>query len=727
MITGLAAIIGVGVCTASSASTVSPRAESISRLQRLITSNDLIALRDIGGYSGHFAVSPDGEWLAYQIQQADAARDNFLTTWFVVAVRPISQSPITLGDGGEVVLLGEEQGLTNGARASMKARWSPDSRWVAYRVKRDNQIQLWRSSRDGSIQEQLTNNAADVATFAWSTGGDKIFFEVGWSRNGKQRALEREGERGFLFDDRFPGASFPLPVFTEAAYSKELDNGHVSGVWIYDIATAEERPATVEEEATYRTLTATDSFPIQRNNRKVRIDAPFDRSGAVIAWLEDVESQSEGNQYDLYMSTEDDSGVRCKAPECHGLIKQLMWSDSGNEVYFIRLEGDKYFNTGLYGWNRETRKVREILNTKDWLTNCETAGSLIVCLHESATTPRKIVAIDPSVGSIQTVVDPNPQFRNYEFTRVEPIHWKESHSGATAGGHLVFPADYVAGERYPMIIVQYISRGFLRGGVGDEFPIHPLAANGFFVLSFDIPVNPNRATSGDIYDRERADWGDDIWERAASLSALENIVEELDARGLIDPERVGITGLSDGAETVWYAMIHSRHFAAAAASSGSWSPSWFYTLGNQAYRKGMYLRAAELRPPGAGGGDRWKRISAEFHAKSIDVPILVQVADSELLMSAASVNSLLDADKPIETYVYPNEYHIKWRPEHKLAVYERSIDWFNFWLRGVENTERKKLAQYSRWNKLRERHIANLEAVAKAYELPLPKNTESLK
>jgi hypothetical protein len=51
------------------------------------------------------------------------------------------------------------------------------------------------------------------------------------------------------------------------------------------------------------------------------------------------------------------------------------------------------------------------------------------------------------------------------------------------------------------------------------------------------------------------------------FNALNEVLSDLIARGLVDPNRIGITGLSDGAENVVYALIHSSKFAAAAVGT----------------------------------------------------------------------------------------------------------------------------------------------------------------
>src|SRR3546814_10333253 len=52
-------------------------------------------------------------------------------------------------------------------------------------------------------------------------------------------------------------------------------------------------------------------------------------------------------------------------------------------------------------------------------------------------------------------------------------------------------------------------------------------------------------------------------------------------------------------------------------------------------------------------------------------------------------------------YVFPGELHNKWQPAHRLAVYTRNIDWFDFWLRGYVDPDPSKSEQYERWRALR--------------------------
>lgn len=660
-----------------------------------------MSVRDIGAYFGAFSVSPDEKYIAFQIQQADIHSNSYQTGWYIVSIDQPGEFHF-VGDGGDVILAGEESPPINGARLQLEAKWSPDSKWIAYRLKRDGGIQLWRSKRDGSHQDQLTFNKANVINFRWDDSGQSIFFEVGDERGAKRTALEKEALGGYFFDERF------VPMFGVDPDSPNRELLHSlstqpSGLWVFDVQKRTERPANDKDHERHVQLTKLLKQDERFGDRSVFSAALTPRSDR-LAWLEN-EAPEVYSGYSppvrLYAQAVGGTIQRCGVSECYGRISSLSWSEDGAEIYFLRLDGANYRRRSIFAWRPNEQKVRTVLQTFDHLSGCKYALRAYLCLHEAPTSLRKIVRIDVATGKLEVIADPNPEFMNKAFTEVERIEWKEV-SGTDAIGHLVYPKGYVEGQRYPLVIVQYRSDGFLRGGVGNEYPIHPLASEGFFVLSFDRPEKHDVAAKiSDPWEFERHHWGKKIWERESALSALEAVIEDLVDKALIEPSQVGITGLSDGAETVWYAMIHSEKFAAAAVSGSSWSPSWYYLLNANA-RKNYLTYAAELPSPASGDLERWRRISPEFHADQINTPILVQVSAQELVGSASAVGALKDAGQPIEAYVFPDEYHLKWQPKHKLAVYNRTIDWFNFWLRNVEDPNPEKAAQYDRWQKLRE-------------------------
>ncbi len=250
-----------------------------------------------------------------------------------------------------------------------------------------------------------------------------------------------------------------------------------------------------------------------------------------------------------------------------------------------------------------------------------------------------------------------------------------------------------------MVVVQYSSRGFLRGGTGDEFPIQPLAAAGMAVLSFQRPrdyVVEGARHISDLTRAEQKDWGD----RRNVQSALDGLIEQAVATGTIDTHRIGLTGLSDGASTAQFALLNGRaHFSALALASCCEDEATFTVMGGPALADG---RKAGGYPAWGDVGDPWARYSLSRNASKLNLPILMQLADSEYLLSLETVHALNLAGPTVDLFVFPDERHIKWQPAHRLAIYRRNIDWFSFWLLGDRGDLGIDIAQRGRWEAIRD-------------------------
>lgn len=675
-----------------------------------LTTRELLSLEHIGGYYGTLSVSPKGRSVAFQIQWADFTADTYRSEWYVSPIAPDAK-PISVGSGGDLMLAPAPFGRIDGSRADIQAKWSPDGRWIAYLRRDGNQIQVWRSRADGSRTEQVTHGGANVLDFAWRLDSRAIYFEVGRNRKDMERQDRLEGEQGYLIDDRFMpiystkprwfacgGTIWNVPVVKSERCTPRL--------WI-EIFGSPERVATAAEVQAYRRLVTPSRPPGVAESRMIR-EVTWTRAGTRVAWFENLSPRTEpGSAAPLTLFAD---GRRCLAAPCTGQLKGVWWD--GTDVVFLKREGWAYSVPALYVWNPQIGAIRRLYRLDSTLRSCAMAVDRLVCLQETPKSPRKIVSIRLSDGHIDTVFDPNPGFSRYRLGRVEKLDVTDG-MGHEAFGHLVYPPDFRAGCRYPLVIVQYRSQGFLNGGTGNEYPIFPLAAAGFLVYSSDNPVLWRVLARYDtshwqgLVAVSMREIGPTAYRQRSALGAFDAVIDLLTQRGILDPARVGITGLSAGAEVLYYALIHSKRFAAA-ATSGTVSPDAFDLYANGVMRDilkdywGAQTLAAAVRTAS-------RELSLAHNVSRMNTPLLMQVPDHELLSILPAYLSLRAAGKPAEAYVFPDEYHIKWQPLHKLAVGERTIDWFRFWLEGEEDPDPTKATQYTRWRALRrESHYPSL-------------------
>jgi dipeptidyl aminopeptidase/acylaminoacyl peptidase len=664
---------------------------------RNITATDIFSLREIGGEDGSLSVSPDGSKVAVQIHQANFAGRTYKLEWYLVSTERPAEA-VHAGSGGEPMLLSAADGMVLGARVDTQAQWSPDGQWFAYLRKDNDEVQVWRSRRDGRHQEKITHNAGNVLGFRWRHDSKAIFFSADRGRAQRRKQLEQEGDRGYLLDGRF------LPIYSVRPLSStcgERQEGSMAVVsscvpsqWVAEFGEPERE---VKPEVANSTGGVEDILPSLP--RKVHIHAT-DGAGRT-AWIENEDVRANAG-FDPPLTLFAD-GVRCNVPQCHGKLKQVMWV--GDEVIFVRHEDHSYSIPAIYAWRPRQASVRLLHRHDGVVASCQPAGARVVCLHETPKTPRKIVAIRVSDGQIATLWDPNPTFARFELGVVERIEWQDAFGNDTFA-HVVYPPDFQKGRRYPLVVVQYRSRGFLKGGVGNEYPVFPLAAKGFVVLSFDRPEDQEQRTqyvvdSGlEVQGKLEAENWKGGYLRRQALSALDSILDRLDGEGVIDPARLGITGLSNGAETVTSALIGSRRYAAA-AFSGDQSSAQYDLQANPAMR--AFFRAMLGADSRQAAIENWRPFSLSDNAHAVATPLLMQLSDHELISCMPNFVALQDAGKPVEAYVFPDEFHVKWQPQHKVAVAQRAIEWFQFWLQGYENDAPGKTDQYQRWRELRRR------------------------
>lgn len=654
---------------------------------RPISADDLLRLRDIGqpdtsvGGRSPLAVSPDGRWLAFVVSRADPDANTICQGLVVVAVD--GSAPARLVDsGGEVI---RSENIQRGSRtgsglpATVVPAWSPDGRQIAYRKRVDGRTQVWRIPLDRGPGVRVTDAPVDVEDVAWSSDGTRLVFATRPGRLAFAAASKAEARTGYLYDHR---------VIPANGFGPQLPAALERVVWSIDAgggASVQAAPAEAASLPPEAELSL--PHPLAGRSHGGRAAGTESEGPSLFAgrriWAED----SRGRR------------VECVSRDCVGSIRGLWWHPDGRTLLFLRYEGWNNEHTALFRWSPGGDPQR-LLATSDALVGCTLAIRELLCLRESSLTPRRVVALNLETARERRIFDPNPEFATLMRPRVERLQWRNDR-GLPAWGDLVLPSGTPPAGGWPLVIVQYSSRGFLRGGTGDEYPILPLAAHGMAVLSFQRPplvvtAKPELETDKALATIHR-NWD----ERRNTHAALMRGLEEVFERGDIDRDRVGITGLSDGATTARYALIAGVKFRAAALST-----CCRYTPNDLVY--GGIVVADEFRAmgfPSIADDDPgfWAALSFRQAASRLSTPLLLQLSDEEAWFGLETFSALREQNVPVELRVFPDEFHMKWQPAHRAAVYARNLDWFRFWLLDQEDDDPAKSEQYRRWREWRER------------------------
>lgn len=648
---------------------------------RGLAPEDLVRLRDIGPVDpnqqdeGLFSVSPDGTQAAFQLRRGDPATNGFCLAMLVVDLR--SGAARVVDRGGDFIRVRMDArgaaGFPSGYADPITPRWSPDGKSIVYRRRDQGVVQLWRAQTDGSGSAAITKSADDIEDFRLAADGRGVVYATSPALRGALAAIDREGLSGFHYDDRFvPAASsrpFPqAPIARTASY--------------LDLASGAVRSATPEEAGLL------DRASMQEGSWSEATSAVGDR-----AWLQVPAKSLYAARGRLVVTTRSRT-LSCGAPACAD-ASEPWWV--GGKVRFRRHEGWSNSVTAIYEWSPGARTVRRLYGTEDLFLGCVPSGETLVCLREGALQPRRLERLDPASGRRALLFDPNPEFASLKLGQVERLRSRNSF-GIESFADLVLPVGYEPGRRYPLVVVQYHSRGFLRGGTGDDYPIQAFANRGFAVLSFDRPRAVGQKSTIDALEADRINLKD-FADRRSVLEAIETAVRTTIERGIVDPKRIGITGLSDGSSTVQYALLHSKLFSAFAMSSCCWDTDLPLRVGPRAARQFAFMGYPRTVDDSEGAKAFWRQFGVSSNAKDIRAPVLAQVADDEFWVALQSVTALRELNRPVDLYVFPQEHHVKWQPAHRLAVYTRAIDWFDFWLNGVKAPGRPQ--EIAHWEALR--------------------------
>ena len=300
----------------------------------------------------------------------------------------------------------------------------------------------------------------------------------------------------------------------------------------------------------------------------------------------------------------------------------------------------------------------------------------LIYTSQSAAEAEDLWTVDAINFSPRRVTHINPIFDRYVMGGGRMIEFRTL-NGQTAHAALLLPAGYAPGKRYPLIVYQYPGSSWsIYGNLFGASQFTAMAENwqffatrGYAVLVPDVPAKP------ETYMRDIA---------AAVLPAVDTVI----ALGIADPERIGVTGQSNGGYGVLSLIVQTDRFKAAVDRMGTGNLISQYTQmsesGNSIYMATMPQRT---------GGSLWEKRdkfienSPIFFFDRVHTPLLIiQGTEDRQVMAARSDEvfvSLRFLGKEVEYARYAGESHgvAEWTAANQVDYLNRVIAWFDLWLK----------------------------------------------
>ena len=627
----------------------------------------LSALAEVGDRRGGLSLSPDGRRAAFLMRTTDVEGDGYRYELVVVDLDDPTSARAVASAGGYIY--DTRTGRRSGGSIERRPLWSPDGESIAFISEVEGRAELWTYDLASDSARAAAALDGDARRFAWS---DDVL--VVQTLRPRAELIERERQArtfGFLATATYePGYSQGIMIDDSNGPILTIDR---SGV----------RPATADEAGRLNVVEA-----------RARISPRSDSAQVALPALE------------LTLETAGGQRAACASPLCTGALDEAWAGADSSSVLFRRTE-DAGAVTAIYRWNAETGEVRLLRRGDARLESCALdARQDLICFRESATSPRQLVRLAAhgrNAGALAVLFDPNPDWRSHATPRIDRLTVRDSDDN-TSFAHLIYPLNWQPGRRYPLVLVQYRSRGFLFGGTGRDAPIFPLSARGYFVLSIDRPEAEALSRSHTIAEVQRQTEFDGT-ENAIKVAAIEALIGACVARQLCDRSRVAATGMSDGAETVYAMLDRGIELRAAVVSTPPLDP-FAWALMSGTFRSSQVTRF-DMRSPWDDADNpwarRWRRESSFYHAEHYRTPLLLHLAESEVLFAMPLITRLRETGAPVEFYVYPDTFHNRARPLQVQRTQERTLDWIQYWLSDREPGPHDDGDAAARWALMRQR------------------------
>jgi dipeptidyl aminopeptidase/acylaminoacyl peptidase len=644
---------------------------------RTLVPEDLAAIRDVDDPQ----LSPDGNSVVYVVKTTDLEKDKQPTNLWMVR-----------WDGSD------NRALTFGLEKQSHPRWSPDGKWIAFissRTDENENDQLWIMSSSGGEAERLTEVKGNVDGFAWAPDSKRLVLTIrdpdprdpaGKEKEKKtvpplviDRFQFKQDMDGYLVDryahlhllDR---ETRKLEQLTSGKHDNGLAAWSPDGKEIAFVTKRGDDPDRTDNWDIYvigasagakeRQLTTSPEADLDPNWSSPPAWSP---DGKTIAYIHGGDPKKIAYAvHSLAIIPAAGGEARVLTPTLDRNVEQPVWSADGKSIFAV-LEDDGAEKLARFPVASGAPEIIAPERSKVTAFSTSANGRTVV-RSSTPHRPYEIFAVEGN-GLRGLTKQNDPLMAQLRLGAVEETKFKSA-DGTEVRGLLVRPVNETAGKKSPAILRPH---GGPQSQYANEFNFEAqlLAANGYAVI---LP-NPRGSTGrGEqfamgIY----ANWGGpDVEDYLAS-------VDDAIARGIADPDRLGVGGWSYGGMATNYLIASTTRFKA--ATSGA-------SIGNvlAGYGTDQYIRdyEHELGAPWK-NLDAWMRVSKPFfNADKIKTPTLFLVGEKDfnvpLLATEQMYQALRSLNVPTQLVIYPGQFHGIRKPSYLIDRQKRYLEWYAKWL-----------------------------------------------
>ena len=642
--------------------------------------------------SSYLRISPNGKDIAFQVRKTDWKKNRFDTE-------------IWLSKNG-----GTPFQLTNSLKGnSTTPVWSPDGQWIAFVSNRNKRNQAYVINAQGGEAFPVTNEKTGVYSLKWSPDGQKISFLTTQKKSKDIKAQEKKYGKFALEDKVYRQAQLRYVVFNPDKLGEipmpcpEPKKGEKSDC----PKQFESKELVKSKEFTVRgyfwspdgskvlfnhqpnplinSFLKSDISVLDISTKKITSVVKNPSYDGAIDWSPDgksilYSSDLDNNTSNFYTNSKvfimDLASKKSRqiGTNVDENINSLIWNKVG--IFGIAYQKT---NRYVYKINPKSGKANKIDLPFDRVIgiSVNTNGQSLALLAENNGKLSEVYWIATKQSKPRKLTNFAASIQDWKVSKPEVIDWK-SKDGATIEGILHKPMDYDPKKKYPLLIV-------IHGGpTGISLP-RPTPAYVYPILQWlnkgALVLQPNYRGSAGYGEKFRAlnvkNLGvGDAWDVISGADFLIN-------KGLVDANKIGVMGWSQGGYISAYLTTTSQKFKAVSVGAGISNWMTYYVNTDIHPFTRQYLKATPWQDKKI-----YEKTSPMTFIKQAKTPTLIQHGEFDRRVPIANAYELYQGlqDVGVESrlIVYKGFGHGISKPKERLAAMWHNWQWFGKYLWGED-------------------------------------------
>ncbi len=651
---------------------------------------DVNALLDLKRM-GDPQISPDGKLVAFTVQSID-----------VVANKKPQQVWVVPIEGGA------PRQITHDGENNQRARWSPDSKRIAYISDRSGSQQIWLMDPDGGNAKQVTTFAAEADGVLFSGDGKNLLFtsavypECGADDACNKKILDQEKAsplKARIYSELLyrhwtswesKRRTHLLSVPAAGGAPKDLTPGDrdvpplsLEGIDDYDISPdGSEVCYAMNADPVGAISTNSDLYVVPIGGGQTRkitatpgADATprYSPDGKYLAWRAQLRGGYESDRWRLMVLERMSGKVTNLTETLDRWVTNFTWAPDSAALFFTSVDRGRQaiqFIPVSGGAIRVAASGDGVLDEMQLTRD----GKMMVYTQQTGTSPAEIFRAASSGGAPVPLTHLNDDvLASHQLTPLEEF-WVERDNGSRVQTFVVKPPGFQPDGHYPVILLIHGGpQGFWGHSWTYRWNAQVFAAAGYVV------VEPNpRGSIGygqKFIDEINGDWGgrpfDDL------MAVADYIAAEMP---YADGSRMTAAGASYGGYMADWLEGHTQRFKALISHAGIYDlPSEFGAT------EELWFPLWEF------GGTPWdkpevySKWSPSNYAKDFHTPMLVINGELDFRVPYTQGLQLFTALQlqkvPSKLLVFPDEGHWVLKPQNSILWYKTFIEWLDSWVK----------------------------------------------